>query len=89
MFGFIGIGWRTGGWSRVVSSRLPSKGYHTIRVGLVRTDASCVRPMGYLAIFFAFFLPSYLRLLRFSPPKDASRTQKVGFASYLRPSISA
>jgi hypothetical protein len=55
MFGFIGIGWRTGGWSRVVSSRLPSKGYHTIRVGLVRTDASCVRPMGYLAIFCCVF----------------------------------
>ena len=32
------------------------------RVVLVRTDASCVRQMGYLAIFFAFFLPSYLRL---------------------------
>ena len=25
MFLVFGIGWRTGGWSRVVSSRLPSK----------------------------------------------------------------
>ena len=59
-------------------------------VGLVRTDARCVRPMGYLAIFFCVFssVLSYLRLRGFAPPKIASK-QKVGFASYLRPSISA
>ncbi len=56
----------------------------SIRVGLVRTDASCVRQMGYLAIFFCVFSSVLLASLRFCPPKDANRTQKLGFASYLR-----
>jgi len=51
-------------------------------VVLVRTDASCVRPMGYFTIFFCVLSSVLLASLRgFAPPKDASRTQKLGFAS--------
>jgi hypothetical protein len=55
MFGFIGIGWRTGGWSRVVSSRLPSKGYHTI-MPVLTIDRT---------VFFCFFFEASFKTLVF------------------------
>ena len=36
-------------------------------MGLVRTDASCVRPMGYSAIFFCVFSSVLLASLRLCP----------------------
>ena len=50
-----------------VGSRSVKRVCDFIRVGLVRTDASCVRPMGYLAIFFCVFSSVLLASLRFCP----------------------